>query len=274
MNTMETKNTPAVFNFEGHQVRTVVRDGKPWFVAADVADILEYRDAANMTRQLDDDEKGTQIMSTLGGDQKMSTITESGLYNAVLKSQKPQAKIFRKWITGEVIPSIHRTGSAMPKARRQPRTPPEADAFKLFPAAARCARVLGLDKNAAALSANVAVCKITGVDTLALLDRTHLLAEDQAHRYLTPTELGKRIDVTGRRFNQMLFEAGLQGCRSGTWVPIEPDAHGLYRLMDTGKRHSDGSMIQQLQWSEAVLERLPSQENIIPFPGDAALAPV
>lgn len=91
-----------------NQVRVVVKDGEPWFVAADVAKVLDYRDAHSMVRVLDADEKDTHTVSTLGGEQTSTIITESGLYHAVLKSRKPEAIKFRKWVTTEVLPSIRK----------------------------------------------------------------------------------------------------------------------------------------------------------------------
>ncbi|MER0762966.1 BRO family protein, partial [Pseudomonas aeruginosa] len=85
-------------------------DGDPWFVAADIAAALQYRDSFNMCRNLDEDEKGTQIVSTLGGAQEMLAINESGLYAAILRSRKQEAKLFKKWVTGEVLPAIRKTG--------------------------------------------------------------------------------------------------------------------------------------------------------------------
>jgi hypothetical protein len=113
------------------------------------------------------------------------------------------------------------------------------------------------------LSANQAARKITGVDTLALLGQTHLVAENQKSGWFTPTELGKRLHVSGQAFNRMLEEHGLQVRRSddGEWTPMEA-ADGLFRRMDTGKRHNDGSMIQQIKWSDAVLERLQIAEAV------------
>jgi hypothetical protein len=101
---------PAIFNFQSHQVRIVVIDGAPWFVASDVAAALEYLSAKDMSRILDDDEKGGHIVPTLGGNQEVTIISESGLYHAVLKSRKPKAKPFRRWVTGEVLPAIRKTG--------------------------------------------------------------------------------------------------------------------------------------------------------------------
>lgn len=99
-----------VFDFEDNAVRVVDIDGEPWFVAADVARVLDFRDAFNATRVLDDDEKGTHNVSTPSGDQEMTMINESGLYHLVLVSRKPEAKKFRKWVTAEVLPSIRKTG--------------------------------------------------------------------------------------------------------------------------------------------------------------------
>ena len=94
----------SVFNFENHQVRVVMKGAEPWWVAKDIADILDFRDAANAIRLLDEDEKGTQKVRTPGGEQEMSIISESGLYTLIMRSNKPEAKRFRKWVTSEVLP--------------------------------------------------------------------------------------------------------------------------------------------------------------------------
>ena len=88
-------------------------DGEPMFVAKDVATTLGYRMASDMTRRLDDDEKGTRSVRTLGGDQEMAVITEAGLYAAVLGSKVPEAKAFKRWVTHEVLPAIRRDGGYM-----------------------------------------------------------------------------------------------------------------------------------------------------------------
>ena len=98
------------FQFDAQEIRSLLIDEKPWFVAGDVAAALQYRDSHNMCRNLDDDEKGTQIVSTPYGDQEMNIINESGLYSAILRSRKAEAKRFKKWVTNEVLPAIRRTG--------------------------------------------------------------------------------------------------------------------------------------------------------------------
>lgn len=110
-NVMANNSTNVVlFNFGKQQVRTLLVDGEPWFVAADISTALQYRDSFNMCRNLDDDEKGTQIVSTLGGAQEMLAINEPGLYSAILRSRKAEAKRFKKWVTSEVLPAIRKTG--------------------------------------------------------------------------------------------------------------------------------------------------------------------
>ncbi|WP_235827178.1 BRO-N domain-containing protein [Actinomyces culturomici] len=86
-------------------------EGEPWFVASDVAKILGYRAAPEMTRSLDEDEKGYAEVRTPGGIQKMSIISEAGLYQAIFGSRGRKTSDFKRWVTHEVLPSIRRTGS-------------------------------------------------------------------------------------------------------------------------------------------------------------------
>lgn len=103
-------SAPTVFHFTSTPIRVLELDGMAWFVAGDVAQALNYRDAANLARVLDDDEKGTHPVSTIKGAQKLLIINESGLYHAVIKSRKPEAVAFRKWVTGTVLPAIRQSG--------------------------------------------------------------------------------------------------------------------------------------------------------------------
>lgn len=98
------------FSFESSSIRTLGDAISPLFVAADVAAILGYGSTKDATRILDDDEKQTVSIDTNGGKQSMTAVTESGLYAMILKSRRPEAKRFRKWVTSEVLPSIRKTG--------------------------------------------------------------------------------------------------------------------------------------------------------------------
>ncbi|GBQ33760.1 hypothetical protein GOB83_11510 [Acetobacter fabarum] len=99
------------FSFEDHAVRVITQDTQPWFVLADVCDVLDLGSPHKTLERLDDDEKGRTTIPTLGGPQEMNIINESGLYNLIFTSRKPEAKRFRKWVTGEVLLSIRKTGS-------------------------------------------------------------------------------------------------------------------------------------------------------------------
>lgn len=113
--------TPLHFDFGSTDLRAFERDGAIWFAAEDVARALDYDRTRNMIRMLDDDEKGAHIVSTLGGNQEVTFLNESGLYHAVLKSRKPEARAFRRWVTSEVLPSIRRHGhyTARPEKTRE-----------------------------------------------------------------------------------------------------------------------------------------------------------
>ena len=103
-------NEMRIFDYHGNTVRTVERDGEPWFVLKDVCAVLGIGNSRMVFDRLDDDEKGVSQIDTLGGLQNMSVINESGLYNVILRSDKPEAKPFRKWVTSEVLPTIRKTG--------------------------------------------------------------------------------------------------------------------------------------------------------------------
>ena len=105
----ETMNL-TTFNFNSMTVRTTFDSaGNPWFVAADIASILEYSEASAMTRHLDADEKTLVKLTDLSQEQTFIAINESGLYSAILKSRKQEAKAFKKWLTSEVLPSLRET---------------------------------------------------------------------------------------------------------------------------------------------------------------------
>ena len=125
---------------------------------------------------------------------------------------------------------------------------------KTFRALYGVARLIGLDRNVSAVSANNAVYQTSGVNMLQLLGQTHLDNPEQT-LYFTPTELGSQINVSARAFNLLLAEAGLQHRIGECWVPATTDEK-LFRVLDTGKKHGDGTMIQQIKWSDKVLPLL------------------
>lgn len=110
------QNQLTPFAFGNNMIRVRMdKNGNPWFVAKDVAAILDIQNIRQNLTELDDDEKGVCIAYTPGGNQEMTTISESGLYAFVFRSRKPEARAFSKWVRAEVLPALRKTGSyAMP----------------------------------------------------------------------------------------------------------------------------------------------------------------
>jgi len=111
---------PTVFQFqENNSIRVIMIDDAPWFVADDVCSILEHSNSRMAIKSLDDDEKDVSIVYTLGGEQQLNIINESGLYSLILTSRKPEAKKFKRWVTSEVLPTMHKTGQYQMPAANQ-----------------------------------------------------------------------------------------------------------------------------------------------------------
>lgn len=104
-------NELRIFNYNGNEVRTVQKDGEPWWVLKDVCDVLDIKNSTDVAKRLDVDEVTRFNLGGLSGETNI--INESGLYNVILRSDKPEAKPFRKWVTSEVLPSIRKHGAYM-----------------------------------------------------------------------------------------------------------------------------------------------------------------
>jgi len=101
-----------VFNYSDKPVRTLLKDGEPWWVLKDVCDILKLSNNRMVSERLDPDEVNqAYVTDSLGRLQETTIVNESGLYNVILRSDKPEAKQFKRWITHEVIPSIRKHGA-------------------------------------------------------------------------------------------------------------------------------------------------------------------
>ncbi len=107
-------NELQIFTYNGSEVRTIQKDGEPWWVLKDVCEVLGIGQAIRVAERLEEDEVSqTHITDTLGRQQATYIINESGLYNVILRSDKPEAKPFRKWVTSEVLPAIRKYGAYM-----------------------------------------------------------------------------------------------------------------------------------------------------------------
>lgn len=245
---------PVPFIFEGYSVRVVTdAHGEPLFHAADVCAALGF---ANSRQALDShvDLEDVQKLDTptAGGLQQANHVNESGMYALIIGSTKAEAKRFKRWVISEVLPSIRRTGKYI--------TPAAAgemsdlfNALRLTPMAVRAARALGLDQNAASIGANQLIHKLTGQNLLRDFGSTHLVAENQATQWFTPTQLGSRIMLSALALNKLLAEAGFQ-VRGGKLWELTDAGRPFARLYDTGKSHNSGVPVQQIKWSPAVID--------------------
>lgn len=180
-------NALNVFAFESHAVRVIEREGAPWFIATDIASILGYRNAPDMVRMLDTDEAATHIVRSRSAndvvqERETTVISESGLYACILKSRRDEAKVFRKWVTAEVLPSIRKTGSYQQLGREGPTrevsmsAQHQADvlvsADRTFRSLMRAGRSAGVPVGAAVLRAREITQQRTGIDLFAELGLT------------------------------------------------------------------------------------------------------
>lgn len=117
------------FAFQNNQVRVLLLDNNPWFTAKDVAFVLGYTEPARMLQLVDEEDKqvinpqkldSIKMVESFGNNTfKLSVINESGLYSVIFNSTKPEAKIFKKWVTSEVLPQIRKTGSYQAKPKSE-----------------------------------------------------------------------------------------------------------------------------------------------------------
>lgn len=190
------------YNFDGKPVRTITRDGEPWFVLVDVCRILGIGNSSDASRRLDDGEKDTldQIEGIASPQvQSLTIISESGLYRLMMRSDKPQARPFQKWVTSEVIPAIRRDGGYM--VAKADETPEEL--------ALRAMKVLQttIDRQKAQL--DVALPKAEALDRIATADGA-----------LSVTEAAKALQVRPKDlFSYMQsHDWAYRKSGSGTWL--------------------------------------------------------
>lgn len=248
------------FDFNSHAVRVVTDDdGEPWFVAMDVAEVLGYSDAHKMTSKLEDDEVQNRQIGGFGP-RGVNLINEAGLYSAIITSQKPEAKPFKRWVTHEVLPSIRKTGGYSVRPAGEVR--PLIDANRLFRSNLSIAKAI-FDGNQALLSANAATFKATGTDVLDNLGATHLLSRER-DALLTASDIGERLGLSGQKVNLLLEEKGLvlsfRDHKNRKQYEITEDGAKFGETLDTGKKHGDGTPVKQIKWYSRIVDLLKGEQ--------------
>lgn len=210
--------------FHGQPVRVITDEhGDTWFVATDIAKILGYRMASDMTRRLDEDEKGTRSVRTPGGEQPTTVITESGLYSSILGSQVEGARRFKRWVTHELLPEVRRTGSySLPKD---------------YPSALRALAAEAESRAALAAKVEQDAPKVLFADAVAT-STTDILIRD-----LAKILRGNGVDVGGTRLFEWLRRDGYLIRAEGRDYnsPTQRAMNlGLFRVKETAVTHSSG----------------------------------
>lgn len=200
-------------------------NGEPTFVAKDICAILDLGNPRSSIALLDDDEKGVHSVDTPGGKQQMTTVTEPGFYKLVMRSRKPEAKAFQRWVTHEVLPALRRDGGYM-VARDE--TPEQTMARAVLLAQATIDRqrdrIAELEP------------KALFADAVAASDGTCLVGE------LAKMMRQNGVNVGQNRLFAMLREDGYLGnVGSNRNVPTQRAMDlGLFRIKETAVTHSDG----------------------------------
>lgn len=229
----ENMNELKIFDYEGNQVRTIQKDGEPWFVLKDVCAVLKMRNSRMVADRLDDDEKGVSQTDTLGGAQEMTVINESGLYHVILRSDKPEAKPFRRWVTSEVLPSIRRTGGYI--AGQEQLTPEELMAKALMVAQRTIA-----DRDAR-------ISTLT-VENQIMAPKAEYFDELVDRNLLTNfRETAKQLGIPPKKFTeQLLAHKYIYRDKRGKLLPYEGKNNGYFEVKETYNEKTAWSGTQTL----------------------------
>ena len=235
-------NQIVAFDFESHDVRVVIgQDGEPRFVAADLLSTLNLDRKA--LERLDDDEKGVSSIHTPGGQQEMTVVNESGLFNLVLGSRKPEAKRFKRWVTHEVLPSIRKTGSyAVPGSVAALPAPTQDRVTAILMIGEAVAKVPGVKQGIAMAATLTCIQENTGLSVETM--RRALPACNNPLAAVNPTKLGEQIGLSARAVNLRLSALGFQsrndrdeweltdaGQAWGEALPYSRNGHSGYQIL-------------------------------------------
>lgn len=203
------------------KIRVIGQNGEPWFVAADVCRALEHSNVSMALDRLDDDEKAKLNLGLSGG--ATNCVSEPGLYCLVLGSRKPEARAFKRWVTHDVIPSIRKTGGyALPKD---------------YPSALRA--LADSEEQRLALTAENELQRQQIADFQPL--RQYLDTILSSTGTMAITQIAADYDLSAKRLNQILNEAGIQHKVNGQWILYrEYMGKGYTESVTISITHKDG----------------------------------
>ena len=230
-------NNLQIFNYNGNEVRTIQKDGEPWWVLKDVCAVLDIKNPTDVTRRLDADEVTRFNLGGLSGETNI--INESGLYNVILRSDKPEAKPFRKWVTSEVLPSIRKHGAYMtPETLEQAILNPDM-MIKL------CTALKDeQDKNKALQAVNSSLT----VDNQIMKPKADYFDELVDRNLLTNfRETAKQLQVKEKEFIRFLLEKKfIYRDKRGKIQPYADKNNGLFEVKEFSNEKTDFASTQTL----------------------------
>ena len=229
-------NELQVFSYEGSEIRTVQLGGEPWWVLKDICDVLELSNPSVIADRLDEDEKAkVDPKQYLGSrsNEPATVISESGLYNVILLSRKPEAKKFKRWITHEVLPTIRKHGAYVTSDKLE-EIISDPDAWIKVLTALKDERTA---KERLQLEAAKNESKVVFADAVSVSRGTILIGE------LAKILKGNGIEIGQNRLFEKLRQDGYLIKRQGTDynAPTQRAMElGLFKVKETAITHSDG----------------------------------
>lgn len=232
-------NDMQIFTYNSNEVRTVEMNGEPWFVLKDVCEVLGLTDTGRTAERLDPDELTRTTLVSGGQNREMFVINESGLYNVILRSDKPEAKPFRKWVTSEVLPSIRKHGAYMTSETLQAAILNPDTMIQL------CQQLKAeQDKNAALTAAN---SQLT-VDKQIMQPKADYFDELVDRNLLTSfRETAKQLEIKEKVLIQFLLEKKyIYRDKKGKLMPYAEKNNGLFEVKECFNEKTQWSGTQTL----------------------------
>ena len=224
-------NELQIFSYEGREVRTIRMNSEPWWVLKDVCDVLGLSNPTIVAARLDADEVTKFDLGGLSGESNI--VSESGLYNVILRSDKPEAKKFKRWVTHEVLPQIRRYGAYITTSKLEEIMNDPDSWIKLLTALKEERQ----EKERLQLQAVEDRPKVIFADAVAVSDGTILIGE------LAKILKGNGVDIGQNRLFERLRQDGFLIKRKGTDynAPTQKAMElGLFKVKETAITHSDG----------------------------------
>lgn len=252
------------FDFKNHSIRIIQdKNEEPLFVLADICRALGISNPTDVKNRLHEDDVQTIDLLALdsieGNKNKdlVNVVNESGLYDVVFDSNKPEAKEFRHLVTSEILPSIRKTGSYSIDSQSQ-NIKAVQNTASLYPALATAFASIGIEGNQLALAVDKSAKSVTGI-TLLGVSGIKLIAPVQENS-LPPKAIGVELGLSAQAVNKLLTEYGYQikhrDHKGNPYYEQTEKSKTLSEFVDTNKKHSNGTPVKQLKWYFRVVEEI------------------